>query len=205
MEIKTRKALLIVAGLSVFMLSACNGTTTNLDSGVETCDIDEMEGYTKYSDFFEDFQFQYPEDWTMEEDTGDIYLTVMSPLLDDDDFLMEGMNIIIDDLPGVEADDDLAEAVDLAIEGLEDEMDEFVLESREETKLSGVNAERIEYTWEMDGIEVFMIQVIAVSPELEKQYVLTFSNFEDGYAFDEWNDIFEEIIDSFCFEEGILD
>lgn len=205
MILKTKKALLIVAGLCVFMLSACNGSTVDIDSNIDTCDLDEMEGYTKYSDFFEDFQFQYPEDWTIDEDVEDIYLTVMSPLVDDDDLLMEGMNIIVEDLSFEESDMDLTEEVDLTIESLEDEMDGFVLELREETELSGLKAERLEYSWEVEDLEIYMIQIIAVSSELNKEYVLTFSNFEEGDAFDEWNDIFEEMIDSFCFEEGILD
>lgn len=209
---KTRKVLFIVAGLAVFMLSACSGSseTTESTSEIEICDTEEMVGYTTYSDILENFQFQYPQDWTQEENVEGSQIMILSPLQYEDDLEMEGLHVTVDSLSsqGINEDlteEEITEIIDLTIEEIDDMFDEFMLESRTKTKLSGIDAEKLAYTVELEGVESYMTQIIAVSPRLSKVYVLTFSNFEEGPEFDEWNNIFDKIIDSFCFEDGILD
>ncbi len=197
MKRKLIKPLFLVVLVCGFMLSACSLTSNN--ETLETCDKETMEGYTKHEDEDENFQFQYPSDWTLDTETSGVYLTATSPLESEEDFLQEGMNIVIEDLTEEEASGDLDEAVDYAIDELKEEMDNFNLIEKEDTKLSGLKAKRIHYTWEIEDIKVDMVQIIAVSTQREKEYVLTFSNFEEGDAQDKWNDIYDEILDSFCF------
>jgi hypothetical protein len=191
-------SLAILVTLLGFGLSACTATP---EETIEYCDGNTIEGYEEYTDEDNNFKFQYPEKWTLNKDTNDVYLTVLSELDSDEDLFQEGMNLIIEDLTEEESKGDLTEAVEAAIDELEKEMEEFDLASNEDLSLSGLEAKEIKYTWVTNEIKVEMRQVIAISRSRQKQYVITFSNFEEDDNKGKWDEIYDKMIDSFCFTE----
>jgi hypothetical protein len=190
---------IIIAGLT---LSSCtrNSNTEN----IEYCENEtSKEGYEQYQDDKYDFQFSYPQDWELTQDDGDVYLSVLSQLQNNEDVSREGLNISITQLSEKETRTDLAKAVDNAIDNtLKNEVEDFDLIRNEDFKLSGLKAKKLHYTWTYNDFTVDTNQIITISKTKQAQYIITYSNFEeDAEAQKKWEDIFNKMVNSFCFRE----
>jgi hypothetical protein len=197
MRKQIKKSLLIVVLLGVFMLTACTSPTP--EENMKYCAGETPEGFILHEDKDENFNLQYPENWTLESDTEDFYLSVLSPLENEEDTLQETLTLLVEELNDDELEADLTEAVDYAIEELKKEIDDFNLVSKEDTDLSGLNAKKIHYTWKNEDIKVDTQQVIAISKERKRQYILTFSNFAEGETKTDFEEKRDQMFASFCF------
>ncbi|MBD3328987.1 hypothetical protein GF357_00630 [Candidatus Dojkabacteria bacterium] len=199
---KANKALslAVVAVAAGVVLSACGAKPEPQPAGEETgtqtpvCEEFAMDGYVSASDEDATISISYPED-KMEvtsQSMGTVHLLTKE--------------VVPGELPTsamaltafyFEGGPSLKQNVDSVVEGLKAQS-EFTLISREETTLSGLPAERLEYEYEAGDDEVRATQVITIYPEGEMVVYLTFNR---DPAREDLAEVGNNIIKSFCIEK----
>lgn len=140
-----KKLLSVLAVVSMtLVLTACNSTSTEETGSTKTTTTDvsiiteesTVEGYELHSAF--NFDFYYPENWTLELGTDGTEVSVLSELDDADDIFSENCNVVID---SAAPEYELKDYYSLSVEQLPEFVSDF--EMIEEGTIEFANADAL--------------------------------------------------------------
>ena len=179
------KKIFLVLVCALFTLSACwNNQVSNTSYNQF-----DTEGYTKFTSSGL-LSIEYPETWVLEEDFMWTIFVIQSPLEVDDTF-SENINFLTQNIWDMGATD-IEEYIDINLSQIEIYLSDFQLLSKEDTNISGIDGQKLSYTFKQWQLDIFTEQhFIAVN---DIAYIFTVTRPQDNP--NAFNEEFENILNS---------
>jgi len=137
------------------------------------------EGPGQFADFVSiahPFAVQYPESWEVEENSFGAVVTFLSPLTGEDDPFHESVNVVVEDLGGIEVT--LDEYIDAALSQLPTIIPDIELTDQIDDTMGGQPSQIITYTGSQEGFQFTWVQEVSLFEG--SAYVLTYSGLTEG-------------------------
>jgi hypothetical protein len=186
--VNTRR-LLAVAFCVALTATACGdddggsilgGTpTTAAPAGTTQAPSGELGPFLTFSSGQHPFSVDYPAGWSVETDSFGAVVTFLAPLTSDADPFHESVNIVVEDLGGVEID--LDEYVEIAVAQLPGLIPDIQLNDQLDDTMGGVPSKIITYTGSQEGFAFTWVQEVSLYQG--SAYVLTYTGLSgDEYV-----------------------
>lgn len=135
-------------------------------------------GYTFYENTEFNFSLQYPSSWTAQEGfMGTTFLT-KSALENENDLFQENINIVIEDLTGL--DFTLKKYTELSYAQLENVISDYSIISNEKTLFANTDAETIIFSGTQGKFKLKWLQVYLLYND--KAYIITYTAEETKFV-----------------------
>ncbi|HSM01643.1 MAG TPA: hypothetical protein VK960_04265 [Acidimicrobiia bacterium] len=171
-------------------------STTTSSTTVTTAPPDDGLGpFATFVSITHPFSVEYPESWDTEENSFGAVVTFLSPLTSADDPLRENVNVVVEDLGGVEVT--LDEYLEVALSQLPSLIPDIQLNDQIDDIMGGVPSRIITYTGSQNGIQFNWVQEIALFEG--SAYVLTYTGLSNTDDYVEFRAYAIEIFHSFDF------
>lgn len=172
-------AALALGGLGCNPRSAAPTDTTPIPltngTGATGSNIKAMPGFKVYENSKEGFAMQYPETWSVRENSFNTIVSFLSPLENKDDKFSENVNIVS------EAIGDKSVTLDqyykVSEENLKKFFSDFKLIKNEATTLSGSPARMVIYTASQNQLKLRTTQTFTIKDG--KAYIVTLTNTQN--------------------------
>lgn len=191
-------------GISPTTTAAPAGTTTTASPGTTSGTTATTEapddGLGPLAEFFSighPFSVEYPESWEVEEGSLGAVVTFLSPLTGDDDPFHENVNLVVEDLQGVDVT--LEEYVEAAVAQLPEFIPDVQINDDFEDTMGGERSWLLTYTGTQEGFAFTWVQEVALFEG--KAYILTYSGLSDSDDFVEFLPHSIAIFQSFDFRD----
>jgi hypothetical protein len=191
-------------GISPTTTATTGGTTTTASpgttSGTTATTQAPDDGLGPFAEFFSiahPFSVEYPESWEVEEDSGGAVVTFLSELTSDDDLFHENVNVVVEDLGGVELT--LEEYVDAAVTQLPGLIPDIQINDEFGDVMGGQPSWILTYTGTQEGFGFTWVQEVALFEGAA--YILTYSGLNEGDDYLEFRPHAIAIFQSFDFRD----
>lgn len=191
-------------GISPTTTAAPGATTTTAPpgttSGTTATTGAPDDGLGPFADFYSiahPFSVEYPESWEVEEDSGGAVVTFLSPLTSDDDPFHENVNVVVEDLGGVDVT--LEEYIDAAVAQLPGIIPDIQINNEFGDVMGGQPSWILTYTGTQEGFSFTWVQEVALFEGAA--YILTYSGLNEGDDYLEFRPYAIAIFQSFDFRD----
>lgn len=132
---------------------------------------DDLGPFLSFSSGQYPFTIGYPAAWDVQTNTFGAVVTFLSPLTDDADPFHESVNIVVEDLGGVEIS--LDDYVEVALAQLPTVIPDIQLNNQIDDTMGGVPSKIITYTGSQEGFDFTWVQEVSLFDG--SAYVLTYT------------------------------
>ena len=146
--------------------------TTNTGSNTRIITIKPMAGFKVYENSKEKFAMQYPEAWTVAENSFNTIVSFRSPLTNKDDKFSENVNVVSEVIG--DKNITLDQYYKVSEENLKKFFSDFKLIKNESTTLSGSPARMVIYSASQSQLKLRTTQIFTIKDG--KAYIVTLTN-----------------------------
>lgn len=183
-------AKLLLLTYVTFLALFANLSSEELKKGVNSSKEQSTEFVSKQGGY----SIQFPLGWELREGFMGTDVVALAPVIDLQELFRVNINIIYSKLE-VSATRD--EYYDLNLKVLNQQLEDFDLESNKDVKLDGVDAKEFIFTHTLGIVNAKVLQYLVLNGD--KAYVITFT--ADPNQFKNYKDVFDQIAASFKFEK----
>lgn len=145
---------------------------TNDSANTQVATIKPMDGFKVYQNNKEAFAMQYPESWTIRENSFNTIVSFLSPITSKDDKFAENVNVVSETIADKTVT--LDDYYKVSEENLKKFFADFKLLKNEATTLSGVPARMVVYTASQNQLKLRTTQIFTIKNG--KAYIVTLTN-----------------------------